>query len=336
MKLLLLSFGINLVMHSTQLICADYDPQKTDELKQHLSQFEKAAASKKKIKIETAKAEFSEMIINLVNKRADPDVRTEMALNTALHYAAAAGDSKLIYFLWKRGVGINVKNDYGATPLIWAAFYGNRKAVALFIRLGADVNIEGDWTITPIGTALRNDDLGTITELLSAGAEVDMDDFKRTEGEAKQMLAACFSFREELLANETSLHRAIRLNYPDIASYVTSSNINQIDDNGLSALHTLLIKRSNENIILSLLASGANPSVGAINSLKLVSRVADWQISSQSKAKESSVFMVMLGYSDLKEVFLCSPEMPTETILLVIDFILNHGQIELDPRCPVN
>lgn len=118
--------------------------------------------------------------------------------------------------------------------------------------------------------------------------------------------------------------------------YGVSSYINQRDNNGFTPLNIALIKQSKEDVILSLLVHGANPSAGSINCLKLVSKINGWQISSQSKAKETSVFMVMLGYSNLKEIFLCSPEIPTEIILLVIDFILNHGQIELDPGCTVN
>jgi ankyrin repeat protein len=46
----------------------------------------------------------------------------------------------LQYFIEKKGVNVNVKNEKGLTPLLLAAFHGNIKQVEFLVSNGADIH----------------------------------------------------------------------------------------------------------------------------------------------------------------------------------------------------
>lgn len=59
---------------------------------------------------------------------------------TALMYAAADGNIKIVTTLLMRGAEVDAKNQYGYTPLMLAATRGNPEVVKLLLSKGADVN----------------------------------------------------------------------------------------------------------------------------------------------------------------------------------------------------
>jgi len=58
---------------------------------------------------------------------------------SALHYAAASPQSRLVELLLQRGAAIDALSPNGTTPLMMAAKYGSEQSVAVLLAHGADV-----------------------------------------------------------------------------------------------------------------------------------------------------------------------------------------------------
>lgn len=59
---------------------------------------------------------------------------------SALHYAAAGPEPKLVQLLIDRGADLNAASPNDTTPLMMAAQYGSEDSVNLLLAAGADVN----------------------------------------------------------------------------------------------------------------------------------------------------------------------------------------------------
>jgi len=73
------------------------------------------------------------------------DVRSNWG-ETPLHRAAAGGRKAVVEFLLARKASVNVKDNQGITPLVHAA----REGVELLLVRGADVNATADYGSTPL------------------------------------------------------------------------------------------------------------------------------------------------------------------------------------------
>jgi ankyrin repeat protein len=75
---------------------------------------------------------------------------------TALHFAAAAGDTGIIKLLLDRSAYIDAESPSGATPLMLAAREGQEEAVQLLLEEGADASLkDGAWHETAAEFAIR-------------------------------------------------------------------------------------------------------------------------------------------------------------------------------------
>ncbi|KAF4211226.1 hypothetical protein CNMCM5878_002911 [Aspergillus fumigatiaffinis] len=74
-------------------------------------------------------------------------------LRTSLHWASITGKEDLIKPLLCSGVDVNVRDEWGVTPLSYAAQVGSREGVELLLSGGADACISDDRGNTPLDYA---------------------------------------------------------------------------------------------------------------------------------------------------------------------------------------
>ena len=77
-----------------------------------------------------------------------PEPPTAKAPAISIHEAAANGNIEAVKQHIAAGTDVNVKNEFGWTPLYYAAWGGHKEIVELLIAKGADVNAKievGDY-----------------------------------------------------------------------------------------------------------------------------------------------------------------------------------------------
>ena len=112
------------------------------------------------------------------NKGADPDrgikpkPPTAKAPAISIHEAAANGNIEAVKQHIAAGTDVNVKNEFGWTPLYYAALYGHKEVAELLIAAGADVNVKNERPRgrTPLHWA-NNKEIAEL--LIDAGADVN-------------------------------------------------------------------------------------------------------------------------------------------------------------------
>ncbi len=95
-------------------------------------------------------------------------------IDAPLHWAAS-GDPAIVALLIEHGADVNVRGDFGHTPLHYAVRSGNPKNVVLLLGAGADVsawNSNGYHPTTPLHIAVRSGKIEIVSLLLGAGADV--------------------------------------------------------------------------------------------------------------------------------------------------------------------
>ena len=133
----------------------------------------------------------------LLRRGADIGLR-DQRLWTPLFFAAASGASAdLIRLLAASGASIDETASQGTTPLM-AALESPKGAAALkpLLELGTDPNLRNMATVTPLMMATANDDLESVTLLLSFGADPTQGTW---DGLTPLMVAARRSRRADLL-----------------------------------------------------------------------------------------------------------------------------------------
>jgi uncharacterized protein len=96
---------------------------------------------------------------------------------TPLHWAARMGDEHVVELLLKYKADVNVKGQYGDTPLHDAAACFRGRAVAeLLVAKGANVNAANDFGSTPLHDAAYYCNKAVAEVLLANGADVNVAD----------------------------------------------------------------------------------------------------------------------------------------------------------------
>jgi hypothetical protein len=88
-----------------------------------------------------------------VAEAATPEPPTAEAPAISIHEAAANGNIEAVKQHIAAGTDVNVKNEFGWTPLHYAALKGQKEIAELLIAKGADVNAVGDLGRTPLDLA---------------------------------------------------------------------------------------------------------------------------------------------------------------------------------------
>jgi ankyrin repeat protein len=99
-----------------------------------------------------------------------PPNTTETARYTGLLGAAVRGDVAEINRLAASGTNLNVRDDYGRTPLHVATFAKQREAIAALAKAGADLNAKERDRYDAVTIASVADDPETLRLLIKLGA----------------------------------------------------------------------------------------------------------------------------------------------------------------------
>jgi len=97
-------------------------------------------------------------------------------LEAVLLDAAAAGQTDMVRSLLDNGANIEVKNNLGATSLIFAAIKGHSDVAELLVERGANVNAKTTTGITPLIAAAAGGHEDIVKLLLAKGADVSAKD----------------------------------------------------------------------------------------------------------------------------------------------------------------
>jgi len=108
-----------------------------------------------------------------VAEAAKPELPTAKVPYISIHFATAEGNIKAVIRHLANGVDVNVKNDFGFTPLLKAAQFGRREVAELLIAKGADVNAKGWDGRTPLHLAVLRSSNEMAELLIGAGADVN-------------------------------------------------------------------------------------------------------------------------------------------------------------------
>ena len=100
---------------------------------------------------------------------------------TALHAASLSGHLQIVRSLLRHGVGVDVRDHLGRTPLIFASWRGYSDTIRCLIEHGANVAMSDDGLNTPLTWAAFYGHVNALRVLLEHGADVDSrDDAGRT------------------------------------------------------------------------------------------------------------------------------------------------------------
>ena len=116
--------------------------------------------------IEAVRSLDAPAVDGLLKKGANPNA-TDALSRTALHYAAALGQAKIMALLLESNAKINEQDEEGFTPLMRAAQNGHLDAAELLLGAGAVKDLTNARGETAIALARQNRHT-TLTELLSA------------------------------------------------------------------------------------------------------------------------------------------------------------------------
>ena len=111
----------------------------------------------------------------LISQGADVNVKAQYG-ETPLHWATRwNSDVDVLEYLVSRGNDVNVKEIYGHTPLHFAAMVNSSvEVLKCLVSKGADVNARNCWDDTPLYEAAGwNDNAKVLEYLISQGADVN-------------------------------------------------------------------------------------------------------------------------------------------------------------------
>lgn len=114
---------------------------------------------------------YSSTVQNLVKMGIDPSLSFGHQKETALHFAASAGDEALIGFLLDHQANIESRDNHRTTPLHCAAWRGHEGSVRILLTRGADPNAQDDKGRTALWGAASGGYLTVVKVLLANRAE---------------------------------------------------------------------------------------------------------------------------------------------------------------------
>jgi ankyrin repeat protein len=100
---------------------------------------------------------------------------------TALHWAVHNSDIDMVDRLIKAGATVNVKNEFGLSPIIEATNVGNTAIIEKLLKAGADANTLGADGMPPLMIIARSANVAAARLLLDSGANVNFKESQRSQ-----------------------------------------------------------------------------------------------------------------------------------------------------------
>jgi cytohesin len=200
----------------------------------------------------------------LVRAGHDPNA-TDKTGYTPLHWAVIFKHSSTISLLAHLGADVNAQDatHYRCTPLHLAASSGYEWAISKFVQVGADVNVRDAGRYTALYYACANNELSTVSLLLSLGAEITPEALhvaaeKGFDSIVSLLIQKGANINMRDAENNTPLHRALAVRQFSTASLLIrlGADINaRIDDsNELTLLNLAIGRKAPPQLIEELLA----------------------------------------------------------------------------------
>lgn len=124
---------------------------------------------------DAARRQDKQAVLSLLAKKADVNaIQPDGA--TALHWAVYAEDAETTALLIRAGANVNVRNNYGVSPMAIAAKHANSNILGQLMKAGADPNDKINYLNadeTPLMHAARAGNVDAVNMLLLAGAQVN-------------------------------------------------------------------------------------------------------------------------------------------------------------------
>jgi len=176
-----------------------------------------------------------------VEQKADINIKDEFGW-TPLYWATSLGQTEVAKFLVSKGADVNAKDSSNRTPLHQAVVTGNEKLAELFIANSADINAKNNYGQTPLYTAVIMGQTSLVELLFKKGADLQS---STTRGQTLLSLGISRGNIEivELLINN-------------------GADINSRDSYGQTPLHSAA-RVGDVNIVKLLISKGAN--INAMN-----------------------------------------------------------------------
>ncbi len=149
--------------------------------------------------------------------------------NTALMFAARAGDLRSARLLVAAGSEINAGNAFGTTPLIMAVHGGNPALLESLLEAGADVNGDGPGH-TALHAAVLRGNLAAVEVLLAHGADTEAVIEKPTPVRRQ---TTDYNFHDALIGS-TPLWLAARFAEPEIMRALLAAGADPFTVNNVS------------------------------------------------------------------------------------------------------
>ncbi|MBQ4377634.1 MAG: ankyrin repeat domain-containing protein [Treponema sp.] len=175
--------------------------------------------------------------------------------NTLLHFAAVSSYPETVRFFLDKGLDIEARNEWEATPLLAAAKESdNPEVLKELIRSGADIHAKSYGGITLLLTASAfNSNPEIIKYILSLGFDIEETDddgitpllaasLWNSETDVMSYLVDCgANIRAKTNKGENLLHYAAFNRSPDVARYILPSfTTSAVDNSGESAIEKVL------------------------------------------------------------------------------------------------
>jgi ankyrin repeat protein len=102
---------------------------------------------------------------------AAPVVTSGPSKDSPLVEAVRRGDKQALQALLKRKADVNAPAPDGATALHWAVYTEDAETTALLIRAGANVNVRNNYGVSPLALASKQVNPHILDQLMKAGAD---------------------------------------------------------------------------------------------------------------------------------------------------------------------
>ncbi|MFZ4728702.1 MAG: ankyrin repeat domain-containing protein [Pseudanabaena sp.] len=113
--------------------------------------------------------------INIQSKQIKQE-KIKQNLNAQLLIAAQNGNIKEVRSLISQATDVNVRDEYGWTPILWAAMNGHTDVVRVLLVSGANPNTRNKYGWTPLMWAAGQGFGEIVRSLIASGARLNAQD----------------------------------------------------------------------------------------------------------------------------------------------------------------